>query len=45
MAPVSISKVKNEEITVNYAHVIKADVKGSLGMVDMIHKVLIPPPE
>jgi len=35
-------KVKNGEITVNAAHVIKADVKGPLGVMYVIDKVLIP---
>jgi uncharacterized surface protein with fasciclin (FAS1) repeats len=36
-------KVKNGQITVNDAHVIKADLKGPLGVVYVIDKVLIPP--
>jgi uncharacterized surface protein with fasciclin (FAS1) repeats len=38
-------KVKNGEITVNGAHVIKADVKGPLGVIHVIDRVLIPPAE
>ena len=38
-------KVINGEITVNDAHVIKADVKGPLGVIYVIDKVLIPPAE
>src|SRR5260370_25700150 len=36
-------KVTNGEITVNNAHVIKADVKAPLGVMYVIDKVLIPP--
>ena len=36
-------KVINGEITVNDAHVIKADVKGRFGVMYVIDKVLIPP--
>ncbi len=38
-------KVKNGQITVNDAHVIKADVKGRFGVMYVIDKVLIPPAE
>jgi uncharacterized surface protein with fasciclin (FAS1) repeats len=36
-------KVVNGEITVNDAHVIKADVKASNGVIYIIDKVLVPP--
>jgi len=36
-------KVTNGQITVNDAHVIKADVKASNGVIYVIDKVLIPP--
>ena len=38
-------KVINGEITVNDAHVIKADVKAPVGVIYVIDKVLIPPAE
>ena len=38
-------KVINGKITVNDAHVIKADVKAPVGVVYVIDKVLIPPAE
>ncbi len=38
-------KVINGEITVNDAHVIKADVKTPVGVIYVIDKVLIPPAE
>jgi uncharacterized surface protein with fasciclin (FAS1) repeats len=38
-------KVMNGEITVNDAHVIKADVKAAVGVIYVIDKVLIPPAE
>jgi len=43
MVPSLDIKVKNGEITVNDAHVIKADVKDPLGVVHVIDEVLIPP--
>jgi uncharacterized surface protein with fasciclin (FAS1) repeats len=38
-------KVKNGKITVNDAHVIRADVKTSDGVIYVIDKVLVPPAE
>jgi uncharacterized surface protein with fasciclin (FAS1) repeats len=38
-------KVKNGKITVNDAHVIRADVKTSDGVIYLIDKVLVPPAE
>ena len=36
-------KVKNGKVTVNDAHVVKADVKATNGVIHVIDKVLMPP--
>jgi uncharacterized surface protein with fasciclin (FAS1) repeats len=42
-SPVAIKVSKKHRITVGTAHVIKADVKASNGVIHVINKVLLPP--